>query len=97
MLSVADLSCVRGDRTLFRGLRPIIEGSSVTPSLTVGYRNQLTQSVTYGNPIAINSYGMCPARVNARYHRARITLPASSTWLFARGVDDIQFSSMGTR
>jgi hypothetical protein len=86
-----------GGRTLFRGLRPMIEGTSATPSLTVGSRDHLTESVTYGNPMAANSYGFCNARVQARYHRARITIPAASAWKFARGVDDLKFSPMGRR
>lgn len=86
-----------GGRSLFRGLRPMIEGSSLTPSLTVGSRDHLTESVTYGQPIPANTYGFCNARVQARYHRARITIPASSQWEYARGVDDIKFSPMGRR
>lgn len=84
-------------RALLRGLRPIVEGSTVTPSLTVGWRNSLGSGLTYGSTIAPNAYGFCNARVNARYHRARITIPAGSNWLFARGVDDLKFSPMGSR
>jgi hypothetical protein len=96
-IETGDNQLTPGGRTLFRGLRPMIEGTSVTPSLTVGTRNHLQQAVTFGNPVPANAYGFCNARVNARYHRARITLPASSTWTFARGVDDLKFSSMGSR
>jgi hypothetical protein len=86
-----------GGRTLVRGLRPMVEGTSVTPSLEVGYRNHLDEAVSYTSPKAANTYGFCNARINARYHRARITLPANSAWDFARGVDDIKFSTMGRR
>lgn len=96
-IETGDSQLTEGSRTLLRGLRPMIEGSSLTPSLTVGSRNHLTQTVTYGNPIAANAYGICNARVNARYHRARITIPASSQWRYARGIDDLKFSPMGTR
>jgi hypothetical protein len=96
-IETGDNQLTPGRRTLFRGLRPMIEGTSVTPSLTVGKRNHLNESVTYGSPILANAYGICNARVNARYHRARITLPAGSSWQFARGVDDLKFSPMGGR
>jgi hypothetical protein len=96
-METGDNQLTPGRRSLLRGLRPMVEGTSVTPSLTVGSRDHLTESVTYGSPTAANTYGFCNARVQARYHRARITLPASSTWKFARGVDDIKFSSMGAR
>lgn len=96
-VETGDNQLTPGRRTLFRGLRPIIEGSSVTPSLTVGTRNHLTEPVTYGSAAAANAYGWCNARVNARYHRAKITIPAASSWTFARGVDDLKFSPMGGR
>jgi hypothetical protein len=96
-IETGDNQLTPGRRSLFRGLRPMIEGTSVTPSLTVGKRNHLTEAVTYGSAIPANAYGICNARVNARYHRARITIPAASSWQLARGVDDIKFSSMGSR
>jgi hypothetical protein len=86
-----------GGRALLRGVRPIIEGSSVSPSFTVGYRNSLGASMNYGSPISANAYGFCNSRVMARYHRARVTIPAGSQWMFARGVDDIKFSPGGSR
>ncbi len=97
MVETGDNQLTPGRRTLFRGLRPMVEGTMVTPSLTVGTRNHLQEPVTYGNPIAANAYGFCNARANARYHRARITIPAGTAWQFARGVDDLKFSSMGSR
>lgn len=96
-VETGDNQAAEGRRSLFRGLRPIIEGTSVTPSLTVGSRDHLTESVTYGSPAAVNSYGWCNARVQARYHRAKITIPAASSWNFARGVDDLKISLMGRR
>lgn len=86
-----------GRRSLFKGLRPIVEGTNVTPSLVVGSRNHLSESVSYSNAAVINSYGVCNARVNGRYHRAQISIPAGSQWKFARGVDDLKFSTMGAR
>lgn len=96
-IETGDSQLTPGGRTLLRGLRPIVEGSSVTPSLTVGWRNSLGSGLTYGSAIPVNAYGFCNARVNARYHRARITIPAGSQWSFARGVDDLKFSPMGSR
>jgi hypothetical protein len=96
-VETGDSQLTPGGRSLLRGLRPIIEGTSVSPSLTVGWRNSLGSGLTYGNEIPINAYGFCNSRVNARYHRARITIPAGSQWSFARGVDDLKFSPMGSR
>jgi hypothetical protein len=96
-IETGDTQLTPGGRSLLKGLRPIVEGSSVTPSLTVGKRNYLNESITYGSPIPVNAYGICNARVNGRYHRARITIPAASLWTFARGVDDLNFSAVGRR
>jgi hypothetical protein len=57
----------------------------------------MDDAVTYGASEDANAYGFCNARVNARYHRARITIPAGSSWEYARGVDDLKFSEMGRR
>lgn len=86
-----------GGRALLRGLRPMVEGLTGTPTLTVGYRNSTGTAVQYGSAISANAYGFCNARVNARYHRAKITIPAASQWSFARGIDDVKFSPMGSR
>jgi hypothetical protein len=96
-VETGDNQLTPGGRSLFRGLRPMVEGSGVTPSLTVGSRNNLSDSVMWGTAVPANAYGFCNARVNARYHRARITIPAAAAWDFARGVDDIRFSTMGRR
>jgi hypothetical protein len=96
-VETGDTQLTPGGRSLLKGLRPIVEGSTVTPSLTVGKRNYLNESITYGSPIPVNAYGICNARVNGRYHRARITIPAGNLWTFARGVDDLNFSAVGRR
>ncbi len=96
-IETGDTQLSPGRKSLFRGLRPMIEGMSVTPILTVGSRDHLSSSVTFGAPIPANSTGFCPARVNGRYHRARITIPAGNEWRFARGVDDLKFSGAGAR
>ena len=96
-IETGDNQLVPGNRALLRGLRPLVEGSTVTPSLTVGKRNNLYDAITYGSATAVNAYGFCNARVNGRYHRARITIPAGSLWTMARGVDDLKFSAGGAR
>ena len=82
---------------MLRALRPMVEGSSVTPSITIKYRNRVQDNHTTRSPVAANANGICPVRVNARYHRAKMTIPAADTWSFATGVDDAKFSQMGTR
>jgi hypothetical protein len=96
-IETGDFQLAPGRRSLFRALKPLVEGQDVVPSMVVGKRNSLSQSVTYGVSVPANAYGVCDARVNGRYHRARISIPANSQWQFARGIDDVKFSSMGER
>lgn len=86
-----------GHRTLVRGVRPMIEGTSVTPTVSIGWRNNLQDAVTYAAGVAANANGYCPQRINARYHRAKVVIPAASQWTFARGIDDLKTSRMGGR
>ena len=93
-LETADAQLTPGKKSLVRSARPMIEGLSVTPTITVKYRNRLQDSYMTTTPVAANSFGKCPLRVNARYHRMVVDIPAASQWSFARGVDDITFVGM---
>ncbi len=76
----------------------MVEGTSVTPELTVLYRDRLQDAHSSTvQRVPANITGFCPVRVNARYHRVRVTLPEGSAWSFATGVDDIKVTPMGMR
>ena len=96
-IETGDANLVPGKKSLLRAARPIIQGSSVTPSITIGRRNKMNEAVTYGSAVAVNSNGVCNLRTKARYHRARVTIPAASTWDHAIGIDDVKVSAMGVR
>lgn len=96
-IETGDTQLTPGSKSLLRSVRPMVEGSSVTPSVTVKSRNRLQDSHTTGSAVAANANGVCPLRVNARYHRAKMTIPAADTWDFATGLDDIKFTAMGKR
>ena len=97
IVETGDEQPVPGRLSLLRGLRPMIEGSSVTPTISIGYRKNLNESISYTAPVPVNSTGFCPTRANGRYLRAKMTIPAASSWKFARGVDDLKISPMGGR
>jgi hypothetical protein len=97
-IETGDTQIIPGRKALLRGLRPMVEGTSVTPELTVLYRDRLQDSHSSTvQRVPANITGFCPVRVNARYHRARITLPSGSEWSFATGIDDIKVTPMGAR
>jgi hypothetical protein len=73
-----------GRRALITNVRPLVDGG--TASVSIGTRNLVTESVTYSSPVAVDSRGNCPQRVSARYMRARLTLPAGSSFTHISGL-----------
>lgn len=60
--------------TFINAVRPLIEGSGNSNlRITPVTRNSLTDNPVAGTATAINSIGIAPLRVNARYHRYRAT------------------------
>lgn len=96
-IETGDNQATPGRKSIVRGARPLVEGTSVTPSLALKFRNSTTVAHTSGSAVAVNSNGYCTFRTNARYHRFVMTIPASSTWDRALGIDDIKVSAMGSR
>ena len=96
-VETGDSNIVGARKSIIRSARPIIEGTSVTPSLTLGYRNKLHEAISYTSPVAANSNGVCRFRKKARYHRARLTTVAADIWTVAQGIDDLNVTPMGTR
>ena len=60
-------------RAFVRSLRPLVQGSSATSiTCTVGGRDRLIDSVSWGAASTLNATGTCPVRSNARYHRLKM-------------------------
>ena len=97
LIETGDSQLSIGKKSLLRGLRPMLEGSAVTPSILIKSRNKLTDPYVSSTAVAANTFGYCPLRVNARYHRAQMTIPAGASWTFAQGVDDLEFTPMSAR
>lgn len=74
-----------GRRSKIIAARPIVDGG--TPSVSVGHRDRLVDSVTYEAAVAMNALGDCPQRTTGRYVRYRATLPAASSFTHLQGVD----------
>lgn len=96
-VETGDAQLTPGRKTMLRELRPIIEGTSVTPAATIRWRNRMQDVLTDETAVDANSTGICKVRAKALYHRAKITIPAASTWTIARGVADLEFTAMGKR
>ena len=96
-IETGDVQLTTGRKSLLRNVRPMVEGTSVTPSVTIKSRDRIVDSYATSAASAMNALGSCPVRVNARYHRVNLTIPAASTWKFAQGIDDIDFVATGMR
>lgn len=96
-LETGDVELNEGYKTLLRSLRPMIEGSSVTITVTVKRRNLLHETHTSETAVSVNSSGVCPVRSKARYHRATVTTAANDNWTHADGIRAEKYTKMGQR
>lgn len=74
-----------GQRTFVRNTRPLVDGGS--PSVALGTRDLLTNSVAYGASTPMNSLGWCPQRASGRYTRGRIVIPAGTDFTHIMGIE----------
>lgn len=74
-----------GRRALVTSVRPLVDGA--TPSVQLGTRNRTVDPVSWSVAAPINAQGACPVRSAARYHRARVSLPAGGSWEHLQGID----------
>lgn len=71
-VDVRELELNDGKRTMLQSYRPLVDGGSVDGA--VGYRNNLSDPVTYTTRRPRTSTGRVTQRSNARYHRFRLYL-----------------------
>lgn len=92
-----------GFRAFIRRLRPVvssgIDSAAVTgtPTVALGTRNLQTDVVTFGAAVPVDASGRCAFRSNARYHRARISMPYGWTGAHIQGIDSIEATRAGWR
>lgn len=85
----------KNQRSLLQCIRPIVEGTSVTPTVTLGYRNRTNDAVTNSSAVTVDSDGRCWFDVDARLMRGRIDIPAASTWTHVQGLDNAELQPSG--
>lgn len=84
-LETADAMLARPGRAMVRGVR--LDGDSSTFGVRVGRRESLNAAVAFDAETTPNSERIATARASARYHRARIRIPASETWTYASAIE----------
>jgi hypothetical protein len=53
----------------------------------VSYRENQQTAATYAGENAIDARGFVPARVDTRYARGKIRIPAGTSWTFSIGIE----------
>lgn len=84
-VDTAEAQLAPGARAVVTNARPIVDGGM--PSVALGTRERVVDPVTYGAAVAIDGIGNAPQRSAARYHRARLTLPAGAGFTHISGVE----------
>jgi hypothetical protein len=97
IVETGDIQLSKGRKSLLRSLRPMVHGDGVLPSIIVKYKDDLHDSFNETAATQVASSGRCSTRVNARYHRATVSVPANTNWEHATGVDDVVSTPMGVR
>jgi hypothetical protein len=74
-----------GRRIFVRGFRPITDAATVYGALTTRDTAQATATTT--TETLVNAVGSCPQRVDTRYARGQVRIPAATTWTYAAGIE----------
>lgn len=87
LVETADIMPFRPDRGFVRGVR--LDTDADDWRVAVGGRETLKRAdqVAYKPETPPAVTGFAPCRVSARYHRARIRIPAETAWSYASGVE----------
>lgn len=79
-----------GDRVRILSSKLSIEGgydATKTPTVTLRYRQQQEQATTDGPAVAMNIWDECPQRLDTRYVRCLVDIPAGTPWQHIDGVE----------
>jgi hypothetical protein len=82
-------------RAQVQQVTPLCDTTAATVSM--GTREAQGGSVSYDSESAQRDTGICPVRATGRFHRARVTIPAGSTWNSIQGVDVVKSVAAGRR
>jgi hypothetical protein len=85
---------MEGRRTFVRGFDPRTDAPTVYGS--VRHRANAQEILTDGGEAAANSQGFVPLRVENKLMRAKIRIPAGTSWTYAMGVEP-EFAQAGKR
>lgn len=73
-----------GQRSFVSAVYPVVDAAPVT--VAIGERERLQDTVSFGQPLGVESTGSVPVYSSSRLHRFRMFVPAKTTWTHAQGV-----------
>jgi hypothetical protein len=94
-LTTGDYQSQSGSRSLVTGVRPLVDTGNAM--VTVGERNSAPgEPVVWGSAVSVNAIGIAPQRVDGRYLRYRLNMPAGDGWRTAVGIE-VSLKTTGRR
>jgi|TARA_R100001143_G_scaffold58526_1_gene56466 hypothetical protein len=84
-LDTGEFQPFRGQRSEITGVRPYIDGGTITAA--VASRIRVQDSASFGSAASLNASGLCTLLSEGRHHRVRCSVAAGGTWEHAQGVE----------
>lgn len=95
VIDTAEAQVTTGQKTDIFLVKPVVDGTTASITMQIGTRNLLSDAVTWGSVLSLDSDGHCQTRSNARYHRLRVTV--ASNFTHALGVEVLEYKAAGIR
>jgi hypothetical protein len=94
-LETGEAQLVPGKRSQIAKVKPYVDGTSATTTVTMGTRNKRSEAISYGSALSLNSSGEAPMRANAFYHSLRLDIAGGFD--YAQGVELTMANQTGAR
>jgi hypothetical protein len=96
IFETSEASLYDGRRASVEWLKPIADTTDATAA--AGAKTRPGDTITFQGQVSQQASGRCPQRgANGFFHAAKVQIPASATWTYARGVELGRTSARGVR
>lgn len=84
-LSTGEAALMNGRRAFVNDTRPVVDSDAAT--VAVGVRERFADATVYTPESTMEVSGNCPVLASGRYGKARLTIPAGTSWSHASAID----------
>ena len=84
-IGTAEQEFAKNSRSLVTNVRPIVDTTAATGTLS--FRNRVADTASNTAASSIHATGTMPFHKSARYFKFNLTIPAATTWSDAQGID----------